>query len=291
MTLALASIVSANLSLQCIVSYLKSHNAYEDVFSSVEDFSGTDAECESFIRIKIDDFNEKILEKMEEDANVKNLIDCFKHEIQSHEYEILTLKLQGVGRFLCYACNEIFLNYTLFISHLHVGMINVGWQFWKSSARETRYGELQKEIDGMGSRILEKCAAVEHFGKFFDATLDKKPSLYTKGENEYCIRRYLIEKSMVDVYSYSFNVNPKKVTMELYNCDVIMKEILEPAYENLRKDETDCSWNVLKDSGYYDWLLKLELLSKLSLSAQDKIFERQKFIDIMFNITKKTREC
>lgn len=34
---------------------------------------------------------------MEEDPNVKNLIDCFRHEIQSQEYEILTLKLQGVG--------------------------------------------------------------------------------------------------------------------------------------------------------------------------------------------------
>ena len=226
---------------------------------------------------------------MEEDANVKNLIDCFKHEIQSHEYEILTLKLQGVGGFFVMHTMRFF-TITRF-SFSQLGMINVGWQFWKSSARETRYGELQKEIDKMGEAILEKCAAVEHFGKFFDATLDKKPSLYTKGENEYCIRRYLIEKSMVDVYSYSFNVNPKKVTMELYNCDVIMKEILEPAYENLRKDETECSWNVLKDSGYYDWLLKLELLSKLSLSAQDKIFERQKFIDIMFNITKKTRDC
>lgn len=98
--LALFTIIKftqANLSLQCIVSYLKSHNAYEDVFSSVDEFIGTEAECESFIRIKIDDFNEKVLEKMEEDSNVKNLIDCFKHEIQSHEYEILTLKLQGVG--------------------------------------------------------------------------------------------------------------------------------------------------------------------------------------------------
>jgi hypothetical protein len=37
---------------------------------------------------------------MEEDPSVKNLIDCFKHEIQSHEYEILTLKLQGVGGYL-----------------------------------------------------------------------------------------------------------------------------------------------------------------------------------------------
>lgn len=87
----------ANLSLQCIVSYLKSHNAYEEVFSSVDEFVGTEAECESFIRIKIDDFNEKVIEKMEEDPAVKNLIDCFKHEIESHEYEILTLKLQGVG--------------------------------------------------------------------------------------------------------------------------------------------------------------------------------------------------
>jgi hypothetical protein len=88
----------ANLSLQCIKSYLKQHEVEEDVFSSVEEFAGSDAECESFIRIKIDDFNEKVLEKMEEDESVRNLIDCFKHEIQSQEYELLALKLQGVGR-------------------------------------------------------------------------------------------------------------------------------------------------------------------------------------------------
>jgi hypothetical protein len=63
----------------------------------VDEFSGTEAECESFIRIKITDFNEKILEKMEEDTNVRPLIDCFRHETQSEEYEIITLKLQGVG--------------------------------------------------------------------------------------------------------------------------------------------------------------------------------------------------
>lgn len=170
-------------------------------------------------------------------------------------------------------------------------MINVGWQFWKSSAKDARYAELQKQIDELGSRILEKCAGVEHFGKFFDSTLEKRPPLYSKGENEYCIRRYLIEKSMIDAFSYNFNVNPKNITMENYNCEVIMKEILDPAYENLKKDESECSWNILKDSGYYDWLLKLELLSKLNLSPHDKIFEREKFIEVMFQITQKTKTC
>lgn len=170
-------------------------------------------------------------------------------------------------------------------------MINVGWQFWKNSAKNARYEELQTQIDEYGTKILEKCAAIDHFGKFFDTILEKRPSLYQKGENEYCIRRYLIEKSMIDAFAYSFSVNPKNITMENYNCDVIMKEILEPAYENLKKDETECTWNVLKDSGYYDWLLKIELLSKLSLTAQDKLFERQKFIDAMFNMTQKQRDC
>lgn len=97
--LVVFGITHANLSLQCIVSYLKSRNSLEDVFSSVDEFSGTDAECESFIRIKINDFNEKVLEKMDEDANVRPLIDCFRHETQSEEYEIITLKLQGVGEY------------------------------------------------------------------------------------------------------------------------------------------------------------------------------------------------
>lgn len=170
-------------------------------------------------------------------------------------------------------------------------MLNVGWKFWRNSAKEARYEELKQEIDDLGSKILEKCAAVDHYGKFFDSVLEKHPSLYAKGETEYCIRRYLVEKYLIDPFAYNFNVNPKNVTMENYNCDVIMRDILEPAYENLKKDETECSWNVLKENGYYDYLLKLELLSKLTLITKDKVVERQKFIDAMYYINKKTREC
>lgn len=170
-------------------------------------------------------------------------------------------------------------------------MLDVGWKFWRSSAKEARYEELKTEIDDLGSKILEKCAAVDHYGKFFDSTLEKRPPLYSKGESEYCLRRYLVEKYLIDPFAYNFIVNPKNVTMENYNCEAIMRDILEPAYDNLKKDESECSWKILKENGYYDYLLKLELLSKLSLTLKDKAIERQKFIDSMFEITKKTREC
>lgn len=257
----------ANLSLQCIVNHLKSHKIQEDILDSVDKFPGTDAECESFIRIKLDDFNERIFENMNDDETARPHIECFKHETSSDEYENLALKLQAVG------------------------MLEVGWKFWRNSAKETRYDELKEEIDKLGVKILEKCAASDHFGKFFDSTMEKRPSLYNKGENEYCIRRHLIDKYLIDAFAYNLNINPKNVTMENYNCEEIMKSILEPAYENLKKDETECSLTILRDNGYYDYLLKLELLSKLPLTSQDKYFEKQRFIDAMFDITQKTREC
>lgn len=256
-----------NLSLQCIVSHLKAHDNNEDVLSAVDVFPGTEAECESFIKIKLDDFNEKIFESMNEDDNARAHVECFKRESSSEEYENLSLRLQAVG------------------------MLDVGWKFWRSSAREARYEELKEDIDRMGVKILEKCVASDHFGKFFDSSMEKRPNLYAKGENEYCIRRYLIDKYLIDAFAYNLNINPKNVTMENYNCDEIMKSILEPAYENLKKEETECSLNILRDNGYYDYLLKLELLSKLPLTSQDKYFERQKFIDVMFEITQKTRNC
>lgn len=258
---------SANLSLQCIASHLRAHNIKEDILDSVDKFPGSDAECESFIRIKLDDFNEKIFESMNEDDSARPQIDCFKRESSSDEYENVALRLQAVG------------------------MLDVGWKFWRSSIRDARYEELKQEIDQLGVKILEKCVASDHFGKFFDSSMEKRPNLYEKGENEYCIRRYLLDKYLIDAFAYSLNINPKNVTMENYNCDEIIKGILEPAYDNLKKDETECSMGVLKENGYYDYLLKLELLSKLYLSSQDKFFERQKFIDVMFDITRKTREC
>jgi hypothetical protein len=259
---------NANLSLQCIVKHLKSHEIHEDVLDSVDKFPGTDAECESFIRIMLDDYNEKVVERMGEDENARAHIECFKRESTSDEYEDLSLRLQAVG------------------------MLDVGWKFWRSSSKETRYEELKDEMDKLGVRILEKCVASEHFGKFFDTAMEKHPNLYVKGENEYCIRRYLIDKYLIDAFAYNLNINPKNVTMENYNCEEIMKSILEPAYDNLKKDgETECSLEILRDNGYYDHLLKLELLSKLPLTSQDKYFERQKFIDIMFDITRKTQSC
>ena len=257
----------ANLSLQCIATHLRAHGIEEDILDSVDNFPGSEAECESFIRIKIDDFNEKIFESMNEDENARPQIECFKRESSTEEYENLALRLQAVG------------------------MLDVGWKFWRSSTKEARYEELKKEIDELGVRILEKCVASDHFGRFFDTTIEKHPNLYAKGENEYCIRRYLIDKYLIDAFAYNLNINPKNVTMENYNCEEIMKSILEPAYENLKKDETACSLEIVRENGYYDYLLKLELLSKLTLTSQEKHNERQKFIDVMFDITQKTREC
>lgn len=257
----------ANLSLQCIVSHLKSRGVDENILDSVDIFPGTEAECESFIRIKLDDFNEKIFESMNDDENARPQVQCFKRESASEEYETVALRL------------------------LAVGMLDVGWKFWRSSSREIRYEELKEEIDQMGVKILEKCVASDHFGKFYDSAMEKQSTLYPKGENEYCIRRYLIDKYLIDAFAYNLNINPKNVTMENYNCEEIMKSILEPAYDNLKKEETDCSMEILRDNGYYDYLLKLELLSKLSMTSQDKYFERQKFIDAMFMITQKTRAC
>lgn len=194
-------------------------------------------------------------------------VQCFKHEAALDEYENLALRF------------------------LAVGMLDVGWKFWRSSSKETRYEELKQEVDDLGVKILEKCVASDHFGKFFDTAMEKHPSLYAKGENEYCIRRYLIDKYLIDAFAYNLNFNPKNVTMENFNCEEIMTSILEPAYENLKKEESDCSVTILKENGYYDYLLKLELLSKLSLTSQDKFFEKQKFIDVMFDITQKTRAC
>lgn len=256
----------ANLSLQCIATHLRAHGIQEEILDSVDNFPGSEAECESFIRIKIDDFNEKVFESMNEDENARPQIECFKRESSSEEYENLALRLQAVG------------------------MLDVGWKFWRSSTKEARYEELKKEIDKVGVRILEKCVASDHFGKFFDTSLEKRPNLDT-GENEYCIRRYLIDKYLIDAFAYNLNINPKNVTMENYNCDEIMNSILEPAYDNLKKDDTECSMAILRENGYYDNLLKLELLSKLTLTSQDKFFERQKFIDVMFDITQKTQQC
>lgn len=246
---------------------MKSHGVDESILDSIDAFPGTEAECESFIRIKLGDFNEKIFESMNEDESARPQIECFKRESSSEEYEIKVLRF------------------------LAVGMLDVGWKFWRSSSRESRYEELREEIDQMDLKILEKCLISDHYGKFFDSALEKRATLYAKGENEYCIRRYLIDKYLIDAFAYNLNINPKNVTMENYNCEEIMKSILDPAYDNMKKDETDCSMEILIDNGYYDYLLKLELLSKLKMTSQDKYFERQKFIDAMFNITQKTRAC
>lgn len=258
---------SANLSLPCIVAHLKAHDINEYVLESVDStFPGTEAECESFIRIKLDEFNEKILENMQEDENARQHVDCFRAASESEEYEITALR------------------------YLAVGMIDVGWKFWRSSAKEERYEQLKQEIDKLGTQILEKCAAAEFFGRHFDTAMEKRPSL-EKGENEYCIRRYLIDQYLIDAFAYNLIINPKNITMENYNCEEIMRSILEPAYENLKKDETECSLKILKENNYYDQLLKLELLSKLTMTAHERRTERQKFVDAMFEITQKARDC
>ena len=76
---ALVSFVEGNISLQCIASHLRAHGIYEEVLDSVDSFPGSEAECESFIRIKLDDFNEKVFESMSEDENARQHIGHLKN--------------------------------------------------------------------------------------------------------------------------------------------------------------------------------------------------------------------
>jgi hypothetical protein len=237
----------------------------------VDAYYGSMSDCESAVKTKLADIYDNVRNRLNSEKSSRPYVECVMRDIEEDDddsYELIVLKETAIE----------------WISN---------WRFWKYFSKSSRIEELQGQAENIIRNSLIKCKGNREYGDLFNNILDKNIRWERRNEQEYCIRKVLVEKGLVNPVIYNFQENPKNVRTERYICKDIFQEIVDQLYEEVKtsKNVNDCVLNAYKSNGYAENVLTAELFSKLMLTRSDRSKERQNFINKMVDISYDTKKC
>jgi hypothetical protein len=156
-------------------------------------------------------------------------------------------------------------------------------------------------ILGEINNSLAICRQADDFGVEFDKLFNSDKKLTTR--EEYCIKKYLIKNSLIDVYLYDVDPNPHKVNVTGLHCEEMIRKSNEEIYDqlssiyqhknpNLSNDEkVECAIEKFREAEYFDLMTKITALTTLNITPEQKSRERENFIEIFSNITSNIGTC
>lgn len=257
----------ASLTLECLVDFLKFRNVNDDSFALAPAYAGDAEVCSNEVKVKIREFYENARGKMDANFMQKPYIECAMKDFQGELYENLLLKA------------------------LAIQLKGVGWRLWKTGQKNSRIKDLEDKAQDMVDGALIKCRGQIEYGTFFDTFYEQKRIEQFNDEFDFCMRKHLIDRNVISANSYNFKANPKNLRTEGIDCVHIMKTALEQMKTQVSSAGSTCVINTFIDNGYLDLMLKIQLLTKLNITPQEKEVEKQVFIQQMINMTHSIRSC
>lgn len=259
------------LTHECLKYYLKEKGAYESILDYVDGYIGSVSDCESAVRTKISSLNEDLRDKLKSDRKSRPHAECVMKDIEEED------------EFVRYE--------NVILQEVAVEMIS-NWRFWKYFDKKSTLEGLRAKADDMVKKSLLKCKGHREFGDMFTNINEQNIVFDRSGEQEFCIRRILVNRTLLNPSFYNFRENPRNVRTDI-NCELEFKKIKDSFYHDLKesKDLNDCFMEAYIKNGYVENILKAEVLSKLTLSRSDKSKEKQNFINNMVDISIDTKNC
>lgn len=252
-----------SMELKCLVSHLRYEGINEELLSAVESVSNSTF-CMEIIDANVHGLYEKIGLKEEN----RKFSGCFRKGIEESGLKNAYLLAQAVK------------------------MFDVGWKIWKMSAQQERYTQLAEIVTQGFEVIQDKCNDVlikQNFGEDFDKVIYKRKQY--RGDHEYCVRKHLVEKGILNPYSYNVVINPQKVKENAIDCSNIITSLQSTTYFEMRQFVPECRIIIYKQENYMEYYMKVEfVLPQLDLLPQEIAKEREDFIDKLYNIQKDSRE-
>lgn len=260
-----------SLTIECLKKYLKDRNINEDLLSFVNPYIGSLTDCESAVKTKLSGLFSDVRNQLSGDRSRRPFVECTMRDIEEEDDESYEKNI---------------------LRETAVDMIS-SWRFWSYFSKNSRLDDLKAESKRIIDRSLLKCKGNRDFSELFTNIQEKSISWDRTGEEEYCVRKYLVEKKLINPKSYNFRDNPKNVRTEIQKCgettDIMMQEIYDEIEET--KKLSRCFMKVYRENHYADYILKAEVLSKLDLEKWDKSREKQDFINALVDITYGTQKC
>lgn len=166
------------------------------------------------------------------------------------------------------------------------------WRFWKYFDKSSELDSIRSKANNIVAKLIAICKGHQEFSYYFSQIQDRTISWKRSNEQEFCIRKKLVELNFVNPRIYNFKENPKNAR-ENINCDEIFQNVKDELFKEFENEKklSQCALEIYRKNNYAENVLKIELFSKLSLSASDRTKEKQDFINTMVDITYDAKEC
>lgn len=163
---------------------------------------------------------------------------------------------------------------------------------------------LNSTINGILGRIKNSARMCQEYINKFDKLFENNNKL--SAHEEYCIKKYLIKNSLIDVYAYEIDPNPHKINTTGLNCVEMIRKSNEKIYEQLteayltknpltdddsgeserdRELRVECAIEKFREADYFDLMLKITALTTLAITHEQKSLEREIFIKAFSKIS------
>ncbi|KAL7025890.1 hypothetical protein ACKWTF_013682 [Chironomus riparius] len=260
----------AKLTVECIVDYLKFKHFDTDYFSSVNKYDGNPTDCTNEIRSQNENFYNEVRTKFTNHVARKEYADCAVKEVKA-ETQFENYRLAALG----------------------AEMKGVGLKFWKSGDKNKYIQENQNKALELENNGLVNCQGRKKYGEFFNSFYEQKKSEQLTVDFEYCLRKYLGDNNIIKHNQYGFSTNMIQAARSRgIRCDDIMRVTKDQMKAQISADGAEaCTVERFVANGYLDEILKVQMLSKLEMTASEKEAEKENFIKKMISLTNLIKSC
>lgn len=181
-------------------------------------------------------------------------------------------------------------------------------QVYEGSLHLTQQQKVQmiKEIMRTKQSIMKNsrlaCIAIKEFSTMFNQLLGDKTEDNEDSDpiEDFCARKFVVDNNFIDNTVYNLNTNPQNINTTNIDCDGIIQRVLKSIESDLKEvlekdddaeEKVKCIIRKYNANHYFERLLAIIFLKELDLTEAQKTIEREKFIEIMINISKNIEDC
>lgn len=229
--------------------------------------------------------------------------------IKEAETEMYKLVALGVRRKILYnqhtPCIMAKLRAEGWMDQLFLELIYRQSQTMPDEEKKRKVNEIHEKVMNTTEDAITVCVYEDFFGQVYDKISNDPITVNsTEGEriDNYCARKYVVEKKLIDTKVHKVDLNPTNVQVDDVECEilleirveelaVIMTALMNDSHLELNEFQIKCAAKKIRDGKFTDKILAAVIMSELELTDQQRKQERKKFIKTMENLLKTLEVC
>lgn len=256
--------------VNCFIQHLKILKKLESTYPKHVSIANTtnneDIDCEEAVTAFFNFFEKKV----RQNSKVKSYGDCVIYELKKHDW-------------------------------FEEMMLQMVYTPSRTLSAEDRLMKL-KEADERALTIIDDaidwCAYKKEFMELFDLLTRRTSNSNETDLEDYCAKKYVVDKGLIDTKLYQVVINPKNLNVVGINCQNFIKKIsldLQEILEKSFRDEGDFHVDDEEIGGvmkkyhqvnFFERILSVYVLGKLDLTTSQKESEQMKFVETVVQFIK-----